>query len=322
MRATNQGFDHAKEKIRKALVYEYLKKHTGVREQDVVLACRNGELVFTEISQVLADVSLRNQSSQIFKQANVMFSELAIHQDERWQDCVESVQHCIQMIDCLHSSLFACIGNEERAQQEKFVKSQERLCARITVRLHEIAKEMKAAKSQGLAQVSSRTRSLVLAYLNHVIDQLHVLHSVLSREVELGDFFAEKTEDFIGVKLTKVVQNAAPFRLVDISNVLKALKGEKRLSIQSAFDCNENILLSSKDSLGQAVMDLKKNLAGRRKQIQEIWTAISSMQTTVNSLKDLQDLETSEKLPALDVSGNSSPLRRMVRFLGRFNPIK
>lgn len=312
----NQGLDHAKEKIRKALVYEYMKRNPGTREQDVVLACKNGKLVFTEISIVLADTELRNQSTQIFKQAASMFSELAIHQDERWNDCVESTHHSLQMIDCLHSSLFECIDDHERMEKEKTIKSLERLCARITVSLYETTKELKNSKAQIASEVTSATRGIVLRYLNTVIDQLNVLHSVLKQEVDLGDLFHEQTRNFVDIQLSRISTKSAAFRIEDISKMYKALKGDKRASIDIAMDFNRRILLSTQKTLGQAVDDLTKSLSQRRKKIQEIWVTISQLQQTAKQIEGIQILEKEGKLPPIrDL--NTSPLSRMVRFLNQ-----
>lgn len=318
MLTKKQGLDQAKEKIRKALVNEYIKKHPGAREQDVVLACKDGELVFTEISSVLADSDLRKQSTQIFKQAASMFAELAIHQDERWKECVESVQHCMQMIDCLHSSLFGYYDDKERLEKEKSIKNQERLCARITVSLYEVTKEMKNAKMKLESDVRPKTRSLVIRYLNYVIDQLNVLHSVLNREVQLGDIFSEQTNQFIEIKLSSIKTTSAAFQIEDLSQIYKSLKGDKRASLDMAMDFNKNILLSTKKSLGQAVDNLRKDLSQRRKKIQEIWAAISNLQQTVEKLSDIQSLDNQGILSSPPEGGHDSPFSRMVRFLNRF----
>lgn len=116
----------------------------------MVLACRKGELIFTEISAVLADVELRDQSSMIFKQANSMFSELAIHHDERWKDCLESSQHLIQMLVCLHSSMFSYFADDARKEQEKFFKRKERFCVRITVQIHQLSQDIKSMNIQNI----------------------------------------------------------------------------------------------------------------------------------------------------------------------------
>ena len=316
----NLGFDQAKEKIRRALVYEYLKKHPGVREQDVILACRNGELIFTEISTVLADAELRKQSSHIFKQANSLFSELAIHRDERWLDCVESVKHCIQMIECLHSSLLSSFSNEERIQEERFVKSPERLCCRITVDIHEVIKELKLTRKMGFEHVSPKVRRLVLSYLQYVIDQLQVLFTVLNREIELGDIFVHKTESLLNLHWEKIQKKAIAFRVTDLVNLMKALRGDNRATLETSIELNQAILVTTKRSLEHAVDDLKKNLTQRRRQIQEIWVSISSLQETVKQVED--SLQTKPVGDSVSPEISPSPVKRMVRFLNRFHLFK
>ncbi len=307
-----QLYDSAKEKIRKALVYEYLKKNPGVREQDVVLACRKGELIFTEISAVLADVELRDQSSMIFKQANSMFSELAIHHDQRWKDCLDSSQHSIQMVVCLHSSLFSYFNDDTKKEQDKFFKSKERLCASITVQIHQIAQEIKRMNIQKVSHDSVDKRDILLQYLQRIVDQLEILHEMLVREVELGDIFSSQTEKYLDIQFDDI-KNTFSFDINEITNIYKALKNDKRATIDVSMELNKSILQSTKNSLLSAVDGMKKDLTHRRRQIQEIWMAISSLNNTIEQIESIQELDKEGKLG----SSSSDDENRMVRFLDR-----
>lgn len=186
------GLSYAQEEIRKALVQEYIRKHPGVREQDVVLACKDGELVFTEISAVLADVELRKQSGQIFLQANRMFSELAVHHDERWQECVQSTHFCKQMVDCLHSTNFNYFNDMQRYQKLNTIQRLEGICAAKTVQLHEASQKLAALEESERRINPRKVRPLVIDYLLLVIEQLKTLLSVFNQEIKLSDLFLRK----------------------------------------------------------------------------------------------------------------------------------
>ncbi len=314
----SQVYDSAKEKIRKALVYEYLKKNPGVREKDVVLACRKGELIFTEISTILADVELRDQSNQIFKQANSMFSELAIHHDQRWRDCLESSQHSIQMVVCLHSSMFSYFDDDDKKEQEKFFNRKEGLCAQITVQIHQLSQDIKRMNIQKVSQDSVAKREILLQYLKRVVDQLEILHEMLSREVELGDIFSTQTEKYLDIQF-KNIKKTYTFNINQITDIYKALKNDKRATIDASLQFNESILNSTKNTLLSAVDSMKKDLTIRRSQIQEIWMAISSLSDTVKQIESIQELDKEGKLDAsISLSPNGN---RMVRFMDRVKQI-
>ena len=88
--SSGKDYDYASEEIRNALVEEYLRLHPDVKEQDVMLACIDGKLVFTHVAAVLSDLRVRKKFSQCLMQGKRLFSELAIHHDKRWRECMDS----------------------------------------------------------------------------------------------------------------------------------------------------------------------------------------------------------------------------------------
>ncbi len=283
------GFDYAQEEIRKVLVQEYIRKNPGVREQDVVIACKEGEIVFTEISKILDDEEMRKQTGPVFLQANRMFSQLSVHCDERWQEGVHASQNCMQMIDCLHSSHFGYFSDVERYRYQNMIKRLERICASTTVHLHEAAQKLSFLQDSDIPLRSPRTKTLVFDYLLLVIDQLKILLSIYRQEIKLGDLFLEQAGKYMDVYFSDESNQAISFRISKTQNILKSFygdpKGSAGISVQDSYEMNEQILLETKNALLEAVEILKNRLDARRKRIQEIWSSISSVQESADQLE-------------------------------------
>lgn len=314
-------YDHAREEIRKALVQEYLKKHPGVREQDVMLACVNGELVFTHLAAVLADIKIRKQFSHSLRQASNMFAELAIHQDERWKDCVESVQHSRQIIDCLFSSNFNYFNQAQWSDEHNILKNLEGNCARKTVQLHESSKNMTKLKTRDAAERTSKARNVIIEYLNLVVDQLSVLHEVLQKEVELGDIFNNQSQKYIETNFPKVEKKPIGINIEEVDKIYKALKGDKKVSLKKVVDLNANMLVETKNALAKAVDEMKESLKERREQFHQIWSTITQLQEVVKQLEKVQEMDKKGELPSPDNNDSSKSQDkgpRMTRFLSKF----
>ncbi len=283
------GINYAQEEIRKALVQEYLRKHPGVREQDVVLACKEGKLVFTQISEVLADVELRKQSGTILLQANRMFAELAVHHDERWQECVQSTHFCKQMVDCLHSTNFNYFNDMQRYQKLNVIQRMEGICAAKTVQLHEASRKLAALDETERRINPRKVRPLVIDYLLLMIEQLKTLLSVFNQEIKLSDLFLRKANQQYATQHEEEIYSVGAFSIDETRSQWENINtgtGKKKFDVNDSYYLNETILLETKNALLATVETIRHRLAERRKRVQQIWTSISEMQVTVSDMEN------------------------------------
>lgn len=149
-----------------------------------------------------------------------------------------------------------------------------------------------------------------------MVDQLDILHEMLTREVELGDIFSSQTEKYLDIQFADV-KNTFSLDINEITNVYKALKSDKRATIDVSMQLNKYILQSTKNTLLSSVDSMKKDLTNRRHQIQEIWMAISSVNDSIEQIESIQEMDKEGKLdPSASADG-----KRMVRFLDRVKKI-
>jgi len=312
-------YERAKEEITKVLIREYCKQNPGVNENEVIIKCKDGVLIFSDIASVLAELKVRNNFQKALENAGKMYCNLTVHENQRWNDCIESTEHSKIMVDCLHSSPFHHYSPLEWQEMHNFLNNQEQICAKATIRSEECKKKLNDLKKEGISVQSPKGRAVIIEYLNWVIDQLKVLHSVYQKEVEIGDLFAKKANVFIDVKFQGIEHKASKFQIdtADLDKIYKSLKGNKRESLQleEVRQLNTELLVQTKITLSNCVDEMKTALKSRRERFQEIWIAITQLQDTVDKMEQLNNLDEEGKLPPESKAPASlSPFNRMARY--------
>ncbi len=312
--------ERAKEEITQALVQEYVRQNPGVNEKDVVMACKEGKLIFSDMASVLAEMKVRKDFSDALENSAKMYSNLTVSENQRWLECYESTDHTRLMLDCLHSSPFQYLDKSTWTKEQSFLKRQENICARATVKLEECKEKLLHLKKKGTSPQKPSYRMIVIDYLSWVIDQLKVLHKVYNKEVEIGDIFEQCSTQYINVVLDKVETKKIPFQInIDnINQIFKSLKGDRKSKLISddITELNKKMLLESKKTMEQSIDDLKSHLHKRREQFQEIWSTITTMQHTLKKMKELNKLDQAGKLAPEDGDADDQQInKRMARFL-------
>lgn len=303
-----QHFDHAKEQIRQALVHEYLQRHPNVREQDVVMACINGELVFTHFSAILEDIQIRKHYSQGLAQAKNLFAELPIHRDKRWQDCVASTRHSNRMIDCLNSSHFKYYFNKQSwSQHHQFIKDKEGKCALSTVRIFEARKQLAKRRKVLKNRQINKTRALVIDYLRWLIEQSKNLLEICKREMDLGDMFAEEARKYLQVNFPSIGKTANKADMESLLKIFRQQKFNSAMTKDQIMALNMEALVKTKNALFSKLEELKTLLEKRRDQYDTIWNQISEMQKTLNEMESKPESTTKKS-------------RKMPRYLKKYPP--
>lgn len=312
-------YKRAKEEITKILIQEYCKQNPEVKESEVIIKCQDGVLVFTDIASVLAEMKIREGFQKALENAGKMYHTLAAHENQRWNDCIESTEHSKMMVDCLHSTPFHHFSPLEWQDIHNFLNHQEQICAKATIRLEECKKKLLESKKSGVNVQTPQIRGIVIEYLNWVIDQLKVMHDVYNKEVELGELFAKKAKVFIDVKFQAIETKAAKFQIdsADLDKIYKSMKGDKRISLNldDVRQLNIEILEKTKNTLSDSVDEMKSVLKIRREQFHQIWNAITLLQDTVENMEKFNKQDQEGKLPPeTSQTTDTSTLRRMARY--------
>ncbi len=313
----SERYERAKEKIRKALVEEYLKQNPRVKEQEVIMLCKEGKLIFTDMASVMAEIKVRNNFTESMKNAEQMFANLAVHENQRWKECTVSADYSQLMIDCLSSSPFNHFDHYSRKKEHDYVDNQERICARATVKLQEKKEKLYEFKKEGINVRTPRGRSLVIEYLNWVIYQLKTLHNAFEKKVELGNIFAKHATNYINIIFEEISQKKVPFsiHLDDLRKVYSVLNRRNKTEdhIGEIAEANKNVLNETKKVLVSSIDNLKIHIEKRRIQFQEIWKAISSMKEVNSQIDKLNRLDAAGKMPP-ESAEHEPTVKRMIRF--------
>ncbi|RJP22941.1 MAG: hypothetical protein C4527_21025 [Candidatus Omnitrophota bacterium] len=316
----SERYERAKEEITDVLVEEYLKQNPGVDKHQVMMACKDGRLILTDMAAVLAEMKIRKNFRESLDNAGKMFASITIHENQRWKECITSTEQSKLIIDCLHSSPFYHYDKEGWNREHAFIKKQERICARATVKLEEYKEKLAELKKQGKSVQTPVGRTYVIEYLKWVIDQLQVLHHVYEKEIELGDTFETCASKHVNVLFEKVKRDKASFNIDELNRIYKALLGDKKgsLDLGNSAELNIDLLVKAKNSLTQAVDGLKTKIETRRVQFQEIWSTITSMQEVVKNMEEMNKLDKAGKLPPEindEKEESTTKAQRMARFV-------
>ncbi len=319
----SERYERAKEEITNALVEEYLRQNPGVDKHQVMMACKEGRLILTDMAAVLAEMKVRKNFRDSLDNAGRMFASITVHENQRWKECIASTEQSKLIIDCLHSTPFNLFDSDDWNREHSFIKKQERICARATVKLEEYKEKIADLKKQKKSVQSPIGRTYVIEYLKWVIDQLNVLHKVYGKEIELGDQFEQCASGYVDVTFNEIKKDRTAFDLAEMNKVLKALTGDKKdaLEIDSSMELNIDLLIKAKNSMNEAVEKMKNKVEKRREQFQEVWSTITAMQDVVKNMEEMNKLDKEGKMPAepvdveVEPKEDTSSTRRMARFI-------
>ena len=298
--STNDRFSRTRDEITSALIREYIKQHPGIEEQQVVMLCKEGKLLFSDIATVMAEMKVYQNFELSMERSAKMVANLAIQENERWEDCCASSEHSRLILDCLNSSTFSCIDTLTWREGYNSLEKEERACAKITIYLEASKEKMVLLKEEDAGGLRSRKgKTILIEYLNHVVEQLKVLHRVLKKELELGTTFEKKSIEFIEVTFSRLERRPVPFKLEtkNFNKVFSTLKNSDKSKIfdKEILDFNRDLLVETKNALNTAVDELKTHNQARREQFHQIWDTIVSIENTVKEIQMPEDQAASAK---------------------------
>lgn len=306
----DQLFRYAKEEIRKALVQDYINRNPGIREQDVILSCHDGELELTHLSAVMSNIQTRKHYSQGVAKANILFAEMPAHRNERWLDCVVSAYHSKKIIDCLQSSLLQTMTRKEWEEGYADFAEKETSCALMTVKIQETQNLLSRFKSHNTPNQHLESRRLLIRFLKQVIDQLKIVHAVFIKEVSLGDKYAVASEKFMDVNFPAIETVIPKTNMEVLTEKYKFLKENPKANIERIYELNLSALNETKLVLEKALDEIKKQLHLRRDQYEKIWAAIAKIQDMMHKMEDVRDKQKNEEEPSpLDEKSRKRVLR-------------
>lgn len=303
----------AKEEIKKALIEEYLRRHPNVNEQQMVMLYKDGKLLFSDIASVMAEMKVRKNFEDAVLYSAKMIANLAVQENERWEDCCKSTEHSRLILDCLNSSTFAAIDHFVWREEYNYLKKEERACAKFTIALESTKTKISEYKEKEGSIENKKGKLLLIEYLKYVVEQLKVLYRVLKKEVALGDNFTNRASEYIRVTFAKLENRTKEFKLETrhFNKVFSTLKNERHAKIfqDDVLEFNTQLLAETRKTLENATDELKEHNEQRRKQFHEIWESVAILEKRVKEYEEMVNNPDYDKKEA----------RRMVRYMDSDN---
>lgn len=237
-----------------------------------------------------------------------MFSEMAVHRNERWLDCIISTRHSTQILDCLHSSLLNGLSRKAWEEEHDFLAEKEALCARMTVKIHDTKKRISRAKADGKVIRNKENHRLLICYLKQVIDQLKTVHTLFQKEANLGDTFATESGKYLEIDFPRIAITTQQNTMESLLEKYKTLKEHPKASVEQIYELNVSALNETKKLLEKTLDAMKQQLHLRRDQYEKIWAAIVSIQDTVQKMENYP--EKKSKSPDTQKPEDSSDAQR------------
>ncbi len=276
------------EHIKEELIDQYVKQHPGVSKSDVITKCKNGQLVTDSVANMLEDLSSRNKVKSAARSNQQTINEhineyLCVEPDERYKNCQQSVSQSKQIVDFLFNSAQMPFGILEKRGALDFLKKRELQCAGAAREIiHSKKKLTELMESNEFAQ--SLLKTLLTQYLHGGAEQLKSQVSIYNKEVELGNFYLEKTKYLIKKNVDKLKDNTDKKTRLLVRDVYSfLLKGDaKKLDLTQLNPGKLNDVLDK----------YEKNLGIRAKQAQGIQMVVNIIEAI---LKELEEKETAAK---------------------------
>lgn len=276
--------DHIKEE----LIEQYVKQNPGVSKNDVITKCKNGVLVTDSVANLLQDIQARNRVKSAAKSNQQIINEhineyLCVEPDQRYKNCQQSVGHSKKIVDFLFNSSQMPFGILEKRGSLDFLKKRELQCAGAAREIiHGRKKLAELMESNEFAQ--SLLKTLVTQYLHGGAEQLKSQVSIYNKEVELGNFYVDKTKYLIKKSVELLKDNTDKKTRLLVRDVYALL-------IKSEVPKMELAKLDQ-GMLNSALEKYEKNLGIRAKQAQGIQMVVDIIEAI---LKELEEKEAAAK---------------------------
>lgn len=280
--------DTLAEHIKEELIEQYVKQHPDVSKSDVVTKCRNGQLVTDSVANLMQDIQSRNKVKSAAKSNQQTINEhineyLCVEPDQRYKNCQQSVGQSKKLIDFLFNSTQMPFGILEKRGAIDFLKKREMQCAAAAREIIHIRKKLaELMESNEFAQ--SLLKTLVTQYLHGGADQLKSQVSIYNKEVELGNFYVEKTKYLIKKSVDMLKDNTDKKTRLLVRDVYSFLvKSEVSKLDLAKLDQGQ---------LNSALEKYEQKLSVRAKQAEGIQMVVDIIEAI---LKELEEKEAAAK---------------------------
>jgi hypothetical protein len=269
-------YAQAAEEFKEEIITQFLKDNPGVRRTEIAVKYVNGKMICEQIKDVFRDISLRKPVRSPSEKR--LLKELARGGDLRFTASLESINSSRLYVDWLHTAPYTSFGDMEKSETMHFLQRKEEQCNTYVLDLIEAKKKLSKMMKLDVKPSESATKTVMTEYFQTSLVQMKCQHSVYSKEVDLGDSFANNAQKFIRENFGDIKARAKISTITAIKKAYNILRST-RINMPD-ITSNEKLKL-----VGDALDELKEQLDKKRKELQAIFKMIEFLQGIVDTLE-------------------------------------
>ncbi len=269
-------YAQAAEEFKEEIITQFLKDNPGTRRAEVVVKYVNGRMVCEQIKDVFKDISLRAPVRSPSEKR--LLKELARGGDLRYAASLESISTSRQYVDWLYEAPYTSFGDMEKSETIHFLQRKEEQSHTYVIDLVEAKKKLAKMMKSDVKPSESATKTVMTEYFQTSLVQMKCQHSVYSKEVDLGDSFANNAQKFIRENFGDIKARAKISTITAIKKAYNILRST-RISVPD-ITSNEKLKI-----VGDALDELKSQLEKKRSELQAIHKMIEFLEGIVDTLE-------------------------------------
>lgn len=279
------------EHVKNELIDQYVRLHPGVSKNEVATRCKNGQLVTDSISKIMADIESRSRIKDAQKSNAGVINEhineyLCVEPDERYKQCQDSSKHSKTLVDFLFQSTKLPFGLTEKKQTLDFLKNRLAISG-SAVRDLTHCKDQLAELMDNDSFKQSVLKTVMSQYLHSGASQLKAQVAIFNKEVELGNFYADKAKDLMKTSagtIKDTIDNKTKILIRDVYALL--IKSEMP---------KVDLTKLKQGHLNEALTKYEARLDMRIKQVQGIQMVIQLIESVLAELEKAEEEKKTKK---------------------------
>lgn len=223
----------AAEQMKEMLISEYLKRNPGLKRSDVTTKFSNGRIVVDAINNIIQNTAGRiHRVSTFSKKDKEILQELARGGDERYVECLHSIDNSQKIIDWLSQSTFVDFGVMEKKDHFDFLSKKNEIAGKRALDIfHAKQKLSQIAQIQTKAS-NSLIQTIQMEYMNAAMGQIKTQGAIYNKEIDLGNTFTSHVEKFIQSNIRKIKPNLNQNTLIAIAQAYQVTSDLKILPLE------------------------------------------------------------------------------------------
>ncbi len=274
--------------LQELLIKEYLKNNLGASREDLFFRCKNGKIVFEQISQIfdIFDLDDLLESFPILQEhrlQDIPLDELAKDQDERYQECLLSAKNSKKILEYLANAKVRTMKAGEKNQRFHQIRRLEKECSLFSNDIVEAKRELlRLMDSEAMRITGPVVQPPVIRLLDATMGLIDSHCILLEQETELSNHFFEYTQTLIKKHFKNIKSRVTPTTVQTILKVYKFIENKGKIS---PFDIKQANFEMFEESMNQ----FQEVLSQKRDNIEQLSKLVGFLDTVLNKLTENVD---------------------------------